>query len=263
MTDTHTHLYFEEDYPAGEGGGGAAVDRALAVGVSRLIFPCVDLESAEPLLALHHQYPAETFTAFGLHPTEVGPDWRQEVREISARFAEEKPVAVGEIGIDLYHDATWRSRQMDAFGEQLQMASELHLPVIIHCRSGLDETLEILSGFSKEQRPEVVFHSFTYGPEEARRILEECGDDTIFGFNGVATFKNAAEVREAVKRVGIDRIVLETDSPYLSPTPLRGRRNESSNIPLIRDVIAACCGVSPEETEQITDRNASRLFHLP
>lgn len=272
MTDTHTHLYFPEDYGGTDGFSGndvsrlptaescAAVERALEAGVGKMIFPNVNNASVEPLLALHHAYPEQTFTAPGLHPSDAGADWREEVREIFDRFSDEHPVAIGEIGIDLYHDATWRTRQMDAFGHQLQIAVERQLPVIIHCREGLDETLEILRSFG-DGRPATVFHSFTYGPAEARRILEEV-PEAKFGINGVATFRNAPAVREAIRTIGIDRIVLETDSPYLAPVPYRGRRNESSYLPSVCATVAQECGISSEEAERITDQNAARLFNI-
>lgn len=260
MIDTHTHLYFSEDYPDGDDGGCAgAVSRALQAGVDHMVFPGVSLASVEEMLALHHRFPEATSVAAGLHPTEVGDDWRAEMRAIFDRMEDEAPVAVGEVGIDLYHDSSRRTAQMDAFGMQVQEAQQRALPLIIHCRKGLDETLEILRSFG-DGLPPLVFHSFTSGPEEARRILEE--HEAYFGFNGVATFKNAREVREAVREVGIGRIVLETDSPYLAPVPYRGRRNESAFIREVCAVVAAECGISPAEAERITDENARRIFRI-
>lgn len=262
MIDTHTHLYFTEDFQEENGthGCNGAVERAIDAGVAQMVFPNVDLESVSQMLSLHHAFPDVTYVAAGLHPTEVGADWKAEMREIFDRMADEKYVAIGEVGIDLYHDASQRTRQMDAFGQQVQIAIEKNLPVIIHCRDGLDETLEILSDFSSATLPKMVFHSFTYGPEEARRVLEQT--DAMFGINGVATFKNATNVREAVRLIGLDRIVLETDSPYLAPVPLRGRRNESSYLPHIAASVADTLAISKEEVEKATDRNAINLFDL-
>ncbi|MDE5774205.1 MAG: TatD family hydrolase, partial [Muribaculaceae bacterium] len=209
MIDTHTHIYLREDFPEDDAGGvPGAIDRALAAGVSHLVFPCVALDTVEELLSAHHRYKDVTSVGVGLHPTEVGADWRAELREILDRYSDEHPVAVGEVGIDLYHDSTWRSRQMEAFGEQVQLALERRLPVIIHCREGLDETLDVLRQFRRTGTPRLLFHSFTYGPDEACRILEE--HEAFFGINGVVTFKNAATVRDAVRQIGIERIVLET-----------------------------------------------------
>ncbi len=244
MIDSHTHIYLREDYPDGaDGGCGGAVERAVAAGVSHMVFPCVALNTAEELLSLHSRYPEVTSVGVGLHPTEVGADWRAEVRELFDRFADERPVAVGEVGIDLYWDKSKSKEQMEAFGEQLQRAVDMHLPVIIHCREGLSETLEILREFRQTGLPHLLFHSFTYGEEEARRILEE-QEGAKFGFNGVVTFKNAENVREAVRLVGIDRIVLETDSPWLAPVPYRGKRNESAYLREICSRVAQECGLS-------------------
>lgn len=258
MTDTHTHLYFLEDY---SDGGTGAVDRALAAGVSRMILPNVNIDSMEPLLNLHHNRPDCTFVAGGLHPEDVDNDWRPKVDDILARFEEEKPVAVGEVGIDLYHDSTFRTQQMDAFGYQLDYALAHNLPVIIHCRNALDETLHVLDLMGTPM-PGLDFHSFTTGVEDARKIME-AHPEAYFGINGVVTFKNAPELREAVKVIGIEKILLETDSPYLAPVPKRGKTNESSYIPYICSKVAELCECSPQEAARITDENATALFRLP
>lgn len=262
MIDTHTHIYLREDFPeASDGGCAGAVERAVAAGVSRMVFPCVALNTAEELLALHNRYPEVTSVGVGLHPTEVGADWRAEVRELFDCFADERPVAVGEIGIDLYWDKSRRSEQMEAFGEQVQKAVDMHLPVIIHCREGLTETLEVMREFRQTGLPRLLFHSFTYGEDEARRILEE-HEDAKFGINGVVTFKNASNVRDAVRLIGIERIVLETDSPWLAPVPYRGKRNESSYLREICSRVAEECGMSFAEAERETDANAREVFGI-
>lgn len=257
MIDTHTHIYLTEDFPDG---GAAAADRAVEAGVGHMVLPNVGLTSMEPLLQLHAVRPGVTSVGVGLHPEEVDRDWRPKTDDVFARFESEHPVAVGEVGIDLYHDPTFRIEQMDAFGYQMDRAISMGLPVIIHCRSALDDTLHVISRMGTDLPP-LIFHSFTGGPEEARRILEL--PDSVLGINGVVTFKNAPTLREAVGEAGIGRIVLETDSPYLAPVPRRGRTNESSYLPYIRDAVAAACGVSPVEAEQITDATARRIFRLP
>ena len=258
MIDTHTHLYFTDDFPSG---GSEAVRRAVEAGVSHMVLPNVGLDSMEPLLELHHLHPDVTSSAVGLHPEDIDDDWQPKVEDIFARFADEHPVAVGEIGIDLYHDPTFRFRQMDAFGEQLDRAYSLGLPVIIHCREALDDTLDVIRMMG-ERRPEnLVFHSFTGSTAQARRILALPG--AWLGINGVVTFKNAPALREAIADAGIERLVLETDSPYLAPVPKRGRTNESAYIPYIRDKVAEVCGISPQEVERVTDCNARAIFKLP
>lgn len=258
MIDTHTHLYFREDYPDG---GREAVERALAEGVELMVLPNVSLDSAEELLALHHNAPeGSTATAVGLHPENIDADWKAATQAVFDRFEGERPAAVGEVGIDLYHDATWKMQQMDAFGDQLDRARALELPVIIHSRNALEETLEVVRMMGNEC-PRLLFHSFTSGPEDARRIMEE-KSDALFGINGVVTFKNAPDLREAVSIIPAERIVLETDAPYLAPVPKRGRTNESAYLKYILEKISEVKNISPEETERITTANARGFFRI-
>ena len=259
MIDTHTHLYFRETYPDG---GLEAVERARQAGVELMVLPSVGLDTGDDLLALHHAAPeGSTATAVGIHPENVDSDWRAVPAAIFDRFADESPVAVGEVGVDLYHDATWRLQQMDCFGYQLERAREMNLPVVIHCREALDEVLEIIGNFNGSDRPRLLFHSFTQDAEAARRIIDAV-PDALFGINGVVTFKNAPALQAAVAEIGMPRIVFETDAPYLAPVPLRGRVNESSYLCHIRDKVAALTGVSPEEAERVSTDSARALFRL-
>lgn len=260
MIDTHTHLYFREDYPDG---GLEAVERAVESGVEQMILPNVSLESVKPLLELYHSTPpGVTFVAPGLHPEDVDKDWRAKAEEVFAMFEGEHSVAIGEVGVDLYHDATYKFEQMDAFGYQIDKARDMGLPVIVHCRSALDEVLTIVKGFEAAERPGLLFHSFTSGPEEAERIRREI-PNVLFGINGVVTFKNAPDLRDAVAGIPVERLVLETDSPYLAPVPKRGRTNESSYLGYIRDKIAELKGITSDEADRITTENARRFFNLP
>lgn len=255
MIDTHTHLY-ENAFDA-DGGGRAAVERALAVGVSRFIIPNVDDATISPLLALRDECPDYVFPAMGLHPTSVDDSWCRRLESMEKMLRAGGFVAVGEVGVDLYWDKTYSKEQMEAFALQLRWAAELSLPVIIHCREALDETLEVISSFEGEL-PSLIFHSFTLGPDAVEKIRGVC--DPWFGINGVVTYKNAASLREAIPVIGLPRLLLETDSPYLAPVPKRGRRNESSLLPYIRDAVADALQVSPEEVERATDSNALHLF---
>lgn len=257
MIDTHTHLYFAEDYPDG---GSDAVRRALDAGVEHMVLPNVSLDSMEPLLELHHRNPETTSVAVGLHPEDIDKDWRPKVDDVFSRFEGENPVAIGEVGIDLYHDSTYRFKQMDAFGYQLDKALSMGLPVIIHSRDALDDTIHVIR-LMGEELPGLIFHSFTAGPEEVRKVLEF--RNALIGINGVVTFKNAPDLRSAVAEAGIERIVLETDSPYLAPVPKRGRTNESSYLPYICNKVAEVCDISSTEAERITDLNARTIFKLP
>lgn len=257
MIDTHTHLYFTETYPDG---GDAAVVRALEAGVSHMVLPSVSLGSTDTLLGLHSRWPDVTSVAVGLHPTELKADWRDELREIRYRFGDTPTVAWGEIGLDFHYGREEATRQMDAFGYQLDEAYSEGKPVIIHSRDALEETLHV-TGLMGVRTPRLLFHSFTSGAGEVRRILE-AHPEALFGFNGVATFKNASGVRDAVREAGIERIVLETDSPYLAPVPRRGTTNESCNIPYILACVAAECSLDVAQAERITDSNARSLFRL-
>lgn len=255
MTDTHTHLYLLEQFPDG---GAEAVERALAAGVSHMVFPNVDESTLTPMMALHRLYPAHTSVALGLHPTEVADGWERTVDKMESELEKGGYVAVGEVGIDLYWDTTRKEMQMEAFRRQLGIAGRLRLPVIIHCREALHPTLEAIA----EVRPDVplVFHSFTGSAEDVALIRSVC--DPLFGINGVVTFKNAAPLRDALPEIGLERMLLETDSPYLAPVPHRGKRNESSFISEVCDKVASVLGLSPEEVESATDHNAGIIFKI-
>ncbi|MDE6695852.1 MAG: TatD family hydrolase [Muribaculaceae bacterium] len=255
MIDTHTHIYQSESFQEGPE---EAVDRAKAAGVDMMILPAVDRESAYEIVNLHNSCPDNTRVAMGLHPTEVGEDWEEELDEIVQILTPANPVAIGEVGIDLYWDDSNLLLQKDAFIAQIQLAKRLNLPVIIHCREGLDICLECI----KKAAPTtpLIFHSFTGSPEDVKKIREIC--DPHFGINGVVTFKNSGYLPAAIKEIGVDRILLETDSPYLAPVPKRGRRNESSYIPYVNQKIAEILGLTPEDVDRITTNNAKNIFKI-
>ena len=254
MIDTHTHLYLEEfDADRSE-----AVQRALTAGVSHLVLPNVDLTTIEPMHRLHDEFADVTSMAMGFHPTEVNADFSQSLAEVERHFGERRYVAVGEIGIDLYWDATYRREQMQALYTQLHWAKEMNLPVIIHCREGLSTILEVFDAFEGEL-PQGVFHSFTGTVDDVAEIRRR--GDFYFGINGIVTFKKST-IPQLLPAVGLERLLLETDSPYLAPVPNRGRRNESANIPYICACIAQWLGVSNQEVSDATDANARRLFGL-
>lgn len=263
LIDTHTHLYMPEfageDTPETDTPTGTdAVRRAMKAGVEMMIFPAVDRDSLTAMTALHRAFPDNTRVALGLHPTELESDWREELDEILQCGV--SPVAIGEVGIDMYWDQSRRERQMEAFEYQCSLALERSLPLIIHCRDGLNEVLEVLEGFrSSGVMPDGVFHSFGGTEQDVERIRNM--GDFYFGINGIVTFKNC-KVREVLPAIGTDRIVLETDSPYLAPVPHRGKRNESAYLPLICDEVARSLSMSPEESAGATTANARRLFNL-
>lgn len=260
MTDTHTHIYSLPNEPQpGVSTPEDLVLNASEAGVTRLIFPNIDSASVEPMLALHRAFPDSTYICAGLHPTEVNEDWKNTADDIFRRLEGNRIVAVGEVGIDLYWEKTFRRQQIEAFSAQLDIAREKGLPVIIHQREALDDVLGVLKDFG-DGRPECVFHSFTGSPADAERILSS--GECMFGINGVATFKNANELREAIPLIGINRILLETDSPYLAPVPKRGRPNHSAYLPFIATTVAGVLGIPEVDVERLTDANASRFFGI-
>lgn len=255
FVDTHTHLYLPEFKD--DNNGRATVERAIGAGVDRLIFPNVDLSTVEPMFALADCFPANIYMAMGLHPTEVRDGWGTMLKKIEALFREDrKYVAVGEIGIDLYWDKTFVEEQMLVFERQVALAKHKNLPVIIHCRDGLEQTLEVLQDFPNVKG---VFHSFG-GTEKDVDSIRQVGD-FYFGINGIVTFKNS-KLRETLPAIGIERLLLETDSPYLAPVPKRGKRNESSYIPLIAKSVADGLAIDLEAVANVTTENAEQLFSI-
>lgn len=253
--DTHTHLYLPEFAPDPT----AAVDRAVDADVGFMIFPNVDLSTVEPMKLLHSRRPEVTAMAMGLHPTEVNSDYRQALNQIEAELLADPTqyVAVGEIGIDLYWDKTFREEQMEAFRTQCRWAVDMDKPVIIHCREGLDETLEVLA--SLPEPPRGVFHSFGGTPEDVERIRRT--GDFYFGINGIVTFKNSS-LRNTIRHIDPERLLLETDAPYLAPVPMRGRRNESAFMIHTAAHVADSLGMTPQRLASLTTENAKRLFRL-
>lgn len=255
MTDTHTHLYTDE-YPDG---GASAVRAALDAGVWRMVFPNVDLDSIPRARELHRLFPLQTKIAIGLHPTELGEDWTSKLEAMEEILKKDPSqfCAIGECGIDLHWDKTNLDAQKEAFSIQYDWAVKYGLPLIIHCREAVDEILDVIA--SKEgHQPRMVFHSFTSDLRDVRKIREVC--DPWFGINGVVTFKNAVALRLALPEIGLERIVLETDAPWLAPVPHRGQRNESAWIPEICRKVAEVLGIRSSTVEIATDQNASYIF---
>ncbi|MCM1093386.1 MAG: TatD family hydrolase [Lachnospiraceae bacterium] len=253
IVDTHTHLYLPEfDNPS------EAVIRALNAGVGHLIFPNVDLGTIAPMKELYNAFSTQTSLAMGLHPTEITDIWEEDLERIKTELdSGTKYVAIGEIGIDLYWDKQFREEQMKAFRAQCEWAVERDLPVIIHCREGLDEILEVFD--SIERVPAGVFHSFGGTSEDIERIRRR--GDFYFGINGIVTFKNS-KLRDTLPSIGADRLLLETDAPYLAPVPHRGKRNESAFIIHTAAYVANHLGMTVEELSNVTTANAATLFHI-
>ncbi len=255
LFDTHTHLYLPEFEP--DGGGTAAVERAVAAGVEAMLMPNVDLSTIGPLRALQAACPGRVYVAMGLHPTEVKETWRDDV---AAALEAVRPgdVAIGEVGMDLYWDKTFREQQMQALEMQARYAVEHGLPLVIHCREALPETLEVLSGVHGARG---VMHSFGGTEADVDAVRRALGDDWYFGINGIVTFKNC-RVADAIPAITASRLLLETDSPYLAPVPHRGKRNESAFITATAARVAEALGVTPDAAAEVTTSNAHTFLNI-
>lgn len=263
LIDTHTHLYLEEFDEDDHGVG--AVRRAIDAGVKKMIFPNVDLTTIAPMKFLAAKFPGVVSMAMGLHPTEVKENWSEDTDTVLSELKiganvkhddVKRYVALGEVGIDLYWDKTFEREQMLSLERQIDAAQELNLPVIIHCREGQAQILEVLQGYPTVR---AVFHSFggtSKDVDDIRRV-----GDYFFGINGIVTFKNC-RVREALHEITLERIMLETDAPYLAPIPHRGKRNESAFLLHTSAHIADYLGIDQSEIEQRTSHNAESFFGI-
>ena len=251
--DTHSHLYDE----AFAGEEDLALQRAVDAGVTRLIFPDIDSQSRSSMFAFADRFPENIFPCLGLHPTSVDANWEAEMLEVEKHMGR-KIIAIGEIGIDCYWSKEFLEQQKEVFRIQLEMASKLDLPVIIHSRESTELIINILKEL-KHLNLKGVFHAYS-GSKETYRELERLGQWYI-GIGGVLTYKKAS-IAETVKEIPLEKILLETDSPYLTPVPFRGKRNESSYIPYIAEKLSELTGRSIQEIADVTTENAQKLFKI-
>lgn len=254
MIDTHAHLYSDQLLPDIEG----VIQRARSSGVERILLPNIDASTIETMMQLASTYPDEMVPMIGLHPTSVSQSFKEELEVMQGWLGKADFCAIGEIGIDLYWDKTFLVEQTEAFETQLQWAIDAQLPIVIHARDSFPEIICSLEKFKSSQLTG-VFHSFTGGIDEVEKI-EKLGD-FMFGINGIVTFKNST-LSEVIPSIGLDRLLLETDAPYLAPTPYRGKRNESAYLGLIKNKIADILDLSPEEVDKRTTQNAIKKFRL-
>ena len=268
--DTHTHLDGDE-YAADRD---EVIARAQAAGVSTMLVPAIDVPSSGRILALCQQYPGVLFPMVGLHPEEVRADWRQQLAQLKdmlnealrADGAATPPlVAIGEVGLDYYWSREFEQEQLLAFEEQVRWSAETGLPLMIHCRKAQNEMVAIIKKYA-ETLPGGVFHCFTGNALEARQLLQF--PRFVLGIGGVLTFKKsnlpATLIGDAPEHptVPLDRLVLETDSPYMAPVPLRGQRNEPAFVAHVLKKLAECYGVSEAEIARRTNENVERVFNL-
>ncbi|WP_046756436.1 TatD family hydrolase [Kordia jejudonensis] len=253
LTDTHTHLYseaFDDDRKE-------MMQRAIDNGVTRFFVPAIDSTYTARMFQLENDYPNEVFLMSGLHPTHVKENYKEELTHVEELLSKRKFYAVGEIGIDLYWDKTFLAQQQEAFQYQIQLAKKYKLPIVIHCRDAFDEVFEVLE---KEKSDDLfgIFHCFTGTKEQAEKAI---GYNMKLGIGGVVTFKNG-KIDKFLNEIPLEHIVLETDAPYLAPTPYRGKRNESSYVMNVLEKVATIYQKSEAEIAAITTENSKAVFGI-
>ncbi len=252
IIDTHTHLYVKE-FNADRN---EAIQNAINSGITKMILPGINSSYIKIQNQLAKDYPDNCFPAIGLHPSDVKDDFLVEIQIVEKELKTNKYIAVGEIGIDLYWDKTFIEQQKNAFEKQIILAKENNLPIIIHVREAFEEVFEIIDKLN-DNNLTGVFHSFTGNAEQADKIIAYGGFK--IGINGIVTFKNSG-LDKIVQTIELKHLVLETDSPYLSPVPKRGKRNESSHLIYIAEKIAGIKNIPLEKLSEITNRNAIEIF---
>jgi len=253
ITDTHTHLYssqFDEDRKE-------MMQRASDAGVSRFFIPAIDSTYTDSMLQLEKEYPEQVFLMMGLHPTSVKDNFKEELAHVKEMLDKRSFYGIGEIGIDLYWDKSTLPQQQKAFKIQIQWAKERGLPIAIHCRDAFDEIFEVLES-EKDDKLFGIFHCFTGNLEQAKKAISY---NMKLGIGGVVTFKNG-KIDQFLNKIPLEHIVLETDSPYLAPTPFRGKRNESSYIVNVLEKLVDIYEKSSEEITNITTQNSKDVFGI-
>lgn len=256
MIDTHSHIYgpeFDEDREQ-------VVNRASEVGVSHILLPNINLETIEPMLKLCRQWPNYCFPMIGLHPEDVKDDWQEVLDTMYSLLQRSNPyIAIGEVGLDFYWDETYRQQQIEVLERQVEWAHEYKLPLVIHCRSAHKELVEVMKRHRGEEL-RGIFHCFGGTIDEAKELLYFPG--FVLGIGGVLTYKKST-LPEVLSHVPLERVVLETDSPYLAPVPHRGGRNESSFVEHTLQRLAEVYGMPLLEVDKVTTKTAKSLFELP
>jgi TatD DNase family protein len=251
FTDTHTHLYaeqFSEDQTQ-------MIQRALDLGIERFFIPAIDSQTAKSMFDLESLFPKNVFLMMGLHPTHVKENFKDELNFVKNWLDKKDFYAVGEIGIDLYWDKSFLQQQQDAFKQQIEWAKEKSLPIVIHCRDAFNEIFEILEE-TKDDKLFGIFHCFTGDLEQAKKAINY---NMKLGIGGVVTFKNG-KIDQFLNNIPLENIVLETDAPYLAPTPYRGKRNESSYLVNVANKLASVYDVSLTKIAKVTTQNSKDVF---
>jgi len=257
LIDTHSHLYasqFDADRKE-------EIQRCLDLNINKILLPNIDKESIAGMHQLVENYPNVCYPMMGVHPCSILPDTWQEELAVAKKHLDEKTqdyIAIGEIGIDLYWDKSTLDIQQQAFATQIEWAKELELPIVIHARDSFDEIFEVVAQYN-DDKLRGVFHCFTGTADQAQRIIDFSG--FLMGIGGVVTFKNSG-VDKAIAGLDLKQFVLETDAPYLAPTPNRGKRNQSSYVPLVAEKLATVFNCDYDTVAKITTANAQKMFNL-
>ncbi|MBR1395158.1 MAG: TatD family hydrolase [Prevotella sp.] len=260
--DTHCHIDGEEFDQDRE----AVILRARQAGVGKILVPAIDRASSERIVSLCAQYPDYLCPMVGLHPEEVRADWREQLAAIKALIpstlhpsAPSPLIAIGEVGLDYYWSREFEQEQLEAFEEQVRWSVETRLPLMIHCRKAQNEMVALLKKYAREQ-PGGVFHCFTGNEQEAAELLQF--DRFVLGIGGVLTFKKSHLPEVLPSVVPLDRIVIETDAPYMAPVPCRGQRNEPAYTAYVLQRLAEAYGVTAEEVATVTNANCKRILNI-
>jgi TatD DNase family protein len=249
--DTHTHIYL----PEFDIDRDIMMQRAREANIDITIMPAIDSSTHDAMLTMESSY-ENCYSMIGLHPCSVNADYEKELDIVKEHLGKRKFIAIGEIGLDFYWDKTFIKEQYAAFHQQMEIALQYDLPIVIHSRNAIDECIEVV-----REHPGIkgVFHCFSGNEEQAKKIMEL---DFMLGLGGVVTFKNAG-LDKVIEKIGLSHVILETDAPYLAPVPFRGKRNEPAYIKLIAEKLSVLCNCSIEAIAELTTENAKKLFKLP
>lgn len=251
IIDTHCHLYLEDFKDDVD----ALIARAKNYGVQKFYLPAIDSKVINNMLVLEKKYPTECFAMMGLHPCSVKENYKAELKIVEHWLQQRKFIAIGEIGLDFYWDKTFTTQQLEAFETQMQWSLEKEIPIVIHTRNAMQETIELMKPFAAKGLKGII-HCFGGTEEDAKKIIAM---GFYLGIGGIVTYKNSG-LANVIKKIGIHKIVLETDAPYLTPIPFRGKRNESSYLKYIIEKIAEATKISVKTIAEVTTANAEKIF---
>lgn len=251
IVDTHCHLYLEEF----KNDLNAVIERAKKLGVEKFFLPAIDSEVITSMLDLEKNFPDECFAMMGLHPCSVKGNYKDELKLVEQWLNKRSFVAIGEIGLDFYWDKTFAKQQYEAFELQMEWALQRNMPMVIHTRNAIEEAIAMVKPFAAKGL-RGIFHCFSGDYQNAKEIIEI---NFLLGIGGVITYKNSG-LQPVIEKIDLNHIVLETDAPYLTPVPYRGKRNESSYLEFVIAKLAEVKNVTAEEIANITTQNAEKIF---